>query len=191
MASTTEKILYGVKQARVKNLLADGSADGSATEYDIVDPQRVGYAFVYIEGERVDLRGGDDLKAVIQEDDKFLGVDISLDLATLQPEIDATICGGTATPASSKYESPKNDAEEAFPLELTLWVANYEGSDSNSVQDGFVMYTFGFVTGRKDSGEHGDKAFGTQSYMLKARKNISDPSDIKPAYEYEQVASIV
>ena len=191
MVATTDGIGYGIRQVNIKNLLATGAADASASEYIIDNPQRMAMTFVYINGEQVVLRGGDDIVALIQDDDKFVGVDISLELAELMPEVDETICGGSATPASSQWESPQDDTEAAFPFEMEVWVANYDESDSESSQDGFIKYTFPLCKGRRDSGEHADKAFGTQIYSIRARKNSSNPSAIASAIKYEKVASIV
>jgi len=191
MADTSgDKIAYGVRQIRIKGLLATGAEDPSATEYDIDKPQRVGKAYVYVDGEQAIQRGGDEIVAVINEDDKFMGVDLTLTLAALVPEVDETICGGTATPASGKWESPKSSAEDAYPFELTVWVANYKTSDANSPQDGFIKWTFPMCKGRLASDENADKTFGAPSYTIEARRNDSDSEDIKSAETREKVDAI-
>lgn len=190
MASTTDRVLYGVTQINILGLDTDGSADASATEYEIDNPQSVSIAAVFEGGERNVLRGGDDLVAVIEEDDKLIGFDINLTTAELMPEVDETICGGTATPASSKWESPTSSSDEAYPFEMEMWVKNYDESDSNSTQDGYIKFTFNFCKGRRGNQDVGDKSFSTPSYFIKARKNISSSEDIEPAMEYEKVTSI-
>lgn len=189
MASPTKTILYGVRQVRLKNLLATGAADPSATEYDITNPQSVGYSFVYIDGEEQVQRGGDDIVALINEDDKFIGVNFDVVFAALMNEIDKTICGGVSTPGSSKWESPISDSEEAYPFEMTIWVANYTESDRGSVQDGFIKFTLPFCKGRRASDTNADKVFGKPAYSIEARNNESgDP--VLPAIAYEKVAAI-
>ena len=189
MATPTKSYLYGVRQIKVKNLLATGAEDGSATEYDITNPQSVGYSFIYIDGEEQVQRGGDDICALINEDDKFIGVDFDVVLAALMPEVDETICGGTATSGSFKWESPISDAEEAYPFEMYIWVANYTESDRGSVQDGFIMFTLPFCKGKRSTDTNADKVFGKPAYSIEARNNESG-SPVLPAITYEKVPEI-
>ena len=190
MASPTVTILYGVRQIRLVNLLATGADDGSATTYDITNPQSVGYSFIYIDGEEQVHRGGDDIVALINEDDKFIGVDFNVVFAALMNEIDAVICGGTSTPASSKWESPTTDALEAYPFSMIIWVANYTESDRGSVQDGFIKFTMPFCKGKRTNDTNADKTFGKPAYSIEARNNEADSEDILSAITYEKVDAI-
>jgi len=190
MSTPTKNTLYGVEQVDICNLLSTGAADASATEYNIDNPQDVGMSAVYLDGTRVELRGGDDIIAVIEELDKFLGIDINLKVAQLMPEVDETICGGVATPASKKWESPTSDAEEAYPFYVYVWIKNYTASDSRSVQDGYIKFTFSFCTGKRASEDHGQQAFGSPNYTIEARRNESNSEDIQPAIAYEYAESI-
>ena len=191
MASPTESVVYGIRQIRLVNLLATGAADASATTYDITSPQSATKSFVYIDGEEQVHRGGDDITALINEDDKWVGVDFTIVFATLMNEIDAVICGGTSTPASSKWESPISDAEEAYPFSMIIWVANYTKSDRSSVQDGFIKYTLPFCKGKRTTDTNADKTFGKPAYAIEARNNESNSEDVLPAYSYEKVEAIV
>jgi len=188
MATPTKSYLYGLRQIRLVNLLATGAADASAITYDITNPQSVAYSFIYIDGEEQVQRGGDDIVALINEDDKFVGVDFDVVFAALMPEVDETICGGIAT--SSKWESPITDAEEAYPFSMIIWVANYTESDRGSVQDGFIKFTLPFCKGRRSTDTNADKVFGKPAYSIEARNNESDSEDILSAITYEKVASI-
>ena len=190
MASPTESIVYGIRQIRLLNLLATGAADGSATTYDITSPQSAAKSFVYIDGEEQEHRGGDDIVALINEDDKFIGVNFTLIFATLMNEVDGVICGGTSTPASSKWESPTIDALEAYPFSMIIWVANYVKSDRSSVQDGFIKYTMPFCKGKRTTDINADKTFGKPAYAIEARNNESNSADILSAYTYEKVDAI-
>ena len=190
MASATKLYLYGVRQIRLLNLLATGAADGSATTYDITNPQSVGYNFVYIDGDEAVQRGGDDIVAMINEDNKFIGVDFEVVFAALMPEVDSTICGGSTTLGSSKWSSPTTDALEAYPFSMIFWVANYVESDRGSIQDGFIKFTQAFCKGKRSTDSNADKTFGKPAYSIEARNNESDSGDIKSAISYEKVSAI-
>ena len=188
MTATTDNVLYGVHQIDIINLLATGADDPSAISYTIDNPQDVGIAAVYEDGARVVLRGGDDIVAVIEEDDKLTGFDVTFKVAELMPEVDATICGGVA--GTNKWESPKDATEEAFPFEMTIYIENYTESDSKSTLDGYIKFSFPFCKGRRGSQDHAQQSFGSPSYTVKARKNESG-SPVLPAMSYEKVTSIV
>jgi len=189
MATATRNYLYGVRQIRLVNLLASGAEDPSATTYDITNPQSVGYSFIYIDGEEQVQRGGDDIKALINEDDKFIGVDFDVVFAALMNEVDGTICGGSSD-ADGQWSSPISDAEEAYPFSMLIWVANYVESDRGSIQDGFILFTMPFCKGKRSTDTNADKVFGKPAYSIEARNNESD-SPILPAIGYEEVESIV
>ena len=187
MASTNDSVLFGVKQIDMINLESDGSADASATEYSVDNPQEVSITAVYNDGERHVLRGGDDIIAVIEEDEKLLGFDVNFTLAELVPEVDGVICGGTATGASDKWESPASASEDAYPFSMEMWVQKYSESDSYSSTDGYIKFTFPFCKGRRDTQSHADKSFGSPSYVARCRRN---PDSDAVAMTYEKVASI-
>lgn len=189
MADPTKSYLYGVRQIRLLNLLATGAVDPSATSYDITNPQSAAYSFIYIDGEEQVHRGGDDICALINEDDKFVGVNFDIVLAALMPEVDETICGGVATPASSEWASPTSDTEEAYPFSMIIWVANYTESDRGSVQDGFIMFTLPFCKGKRSTDTNADKVFGKPAYNIEARNNESGET-VLPAIKYEKVEAI-
>ena len=102
MAATTDTVLFGVRQIRIKGATSACVDDPSTTAYDIDNPQNVSIAAVYEDGGRYVLRGGDDIIAVIEEDDRIIGFDVSFQVAELMPEIDEVIVGGVATPASDE-----------------------------------------------------------------------------------------
>jgi len=191
MASPTESILYGIRQIRLVNLLATGAPDASAITYDIDTPQSASYSFIYIDGEEQVHRGGDDICALINEDDKFVGVNFDIIFATLMNEVDGVICGGVSTPENEQWESPISDAEEAYPFSMIIWIANYTKSDRGSIQDGFKMLTLPFCKGKRTTDTNADKTFGKPAYAIEARNNEADSEAILPAIKYEKVASIV
>ena len=186
MAATTDTVLFGVRQMRIKAALSTCAADPSSTQYDIDNPQNVSIVAVYEDGGRYVLRGGDEIIAVIEEDDRIVGFDVSFQVAELMPEIDEAIVGGVATPASDEWESPLDSTEYPNPFKMYMWVADYTESISGSTQDGFIMFTFPCCKGRRDTETHADLAFGAPSYVAKAR-NVGETEG---AMKYEHAAAI-
>jgi len=135
------------------------------------------------------LRGGDAIVAIVEEDDRLVGFDVTFKVAQLMPEVDETICGGTATPASSKWESPVDSTEEAYPFNMYIWIANYTESTSKSTADGYIKFTFPCCTGRRGSQDHSQQAFGSPSYTVEARRN-DEGSPVCPAMTYEKEDTI-
>jgi len=183
-------VLNGIRQIQVLSELSDGAADGSASAINSTAIQQMSYSPVYVEGVQMIQRGGDDILAVIEEDDKFLGVDITIDMAGLEPTLKAAIAGGTV--ADDKWSAPKDDTEMPYPFRLKVWVANYTESDSNSEQDGFIEYEFPFCKkGKLGSATSGQQAFTNDQFTFKARRNESNPSSIEAAITQDKVTSIV
>lgn len=182
-------VVYGVNQIRVTSLLADGSADGSAVPVTNDDIQSIDIAAVYIDGNEATLRGGDAIKAIIKEEDNFVGFDLTLKVATIDYALRKVIVGGTGD--SDSWNAPVSDTENAYPFKLEVWCKNYTESDSESTQDGFVKYTFNFCKGRLGTHSAADQNFAGDEYIIRARRNDSNPSDIGAAVEMEEVSSIV
>ena len=187
MTATNDSVLFGVKQIDMINTGADGAADASAISYSIDNPQDLSIAAVYENGERHVLRGGDDILAVIEEDDKLIGFDIDFTLAELVPEIDGVICGGVATGEDGKWSSPASSDEDPYPFDMTAWIQKYTESDSASTTDGYMKFAFPFCKGRRGSQTHANKSFGAPSYTVRARKNESTS---EPAITYESAEAI-
>ncbi len=183
-------VLYGVRQIRVTPLLEDGSADASASAITSTKIQTIEISPIYIDGNQADLRGGDGVVASIQEEDVFKGVNLTMDLATVEANLKAAIVGGTV--ATNKWSAPIDDTEMPYPFKLEVWQANYDESDSESLQDGYIKHDFAFCKrGRLSTKSMGQQAFSTEQYTFEARRNESDPSNIVAAWEHDEVASIV
>lgn len=182
-------LLEGIRQIRVTSEQDDGSADGSATAIVSDAIQELTYAPVYIDGTQIIQRGGDTILAVIKEDDKFLGVDITLNMAALEPTLKAAIAGGTV--AGSKWTAAKDDTEYPYPFRLEAWVANFTENDSESTQDGFIKYEFAYCKrGRLGSQTTNQQTFANDQFTFEARRNESNPSSIEAAITQEKVSSI-
>jgi hypothetical protein len=183
-------LLEGIREIRVTPLLEDGSADPSAEAITSELIQSLDIAPAYVDGAEIIQRGGDAIKAVVKEDDTFLGVNLTINLAGVEVELKAAIVGGTVT--DTKWEAPKDDTEMPYPFLLEVWQANYTESDSESTADGFVKHTFNYCKrGRLGSRSAAQQAFSNEQYTVEARRNESDPSDIGAAWEHEEVESIV
>ena len=88
------------------------------------------------------------------------------------------------------WEAPISATENPYPFKLEVWVKNYSESDSESTQDGYIKYTFNFCKGRLGSQNPADQNFAVEQYIIRARRNDSNPSDIEPAIEMEKVSAI-
>ncbi len=181
--------MYGVKQIRWTPELDGGGADGSATPITSTKIQQMGVAPVYVDGTEVIQRGGDDIVAIKKEDDKFRGVDLTLDFAALEPTLKAAIAGGTVS--GDKWSAPKDDTEMPFPGRLEVWQENETESDSESSADGFVKHEFSYCIGRLGSTNGNQQAFSNEQFVIRARRNDSDPSNPESAWTEEEVAAIV
>ena len=181
-------VLYGVEQIRVTPLLDSGAADASASAITCDDIQSLDINAVYIDGNEAVLRGGDGIKAVVKEEDTFSGVDLTMSVATLDYQLKAAIVGGQGD--TDSWEAPISATENPYPFQLEVWVKNYSESDSESTQDGYIKYTFNFCKGRLGSQNPADQNFAVEQYIIRARRNDSNPSDIEPAIEMEKVSAI-
>lgn len=183
-------LLEGIHQIRVLSELVSGAADGSATPINSVAIQSMKWAPVYQNGSQVVQRGGDNILAVVEEDDTFLGYEITLDMAALEPALKAAIAGGTVV--ANKYAAPKDDTEMPYPFRLKAWTKNFTESDSLSTQDGFIEFEFPFCKkGKFGSSDASQEKFLNDSFTFIARKNSSNPSSIESALTHDKVSAIV
>ena len=182
-------IIYGVKQIRVLSELDSGAADGSATPINSTMIQQIGITPVYIDGAEAIQRGGDAIKAVVKEDDSSVGVDLTLDLAAIEPALKLAIVGGTVV--GNKWSLPKDDTEKPFPFRLKVWQTVETESDSESDEDGFMEHEFSFCKGRLGSITGNQQAFTNDQFTVRCRKNASNPSAIESAWTTDEVVAIV
>jgi hypothetical protein len=183
-------VIYGVKQIRIESLLDTGAADPSSSAITSTKVQTINISPAYVDGAQADLRGGDAIVASIQEEDTFKGVNLTMSLATVEADIKAAIVGGSVT--TNKWEAPVDSTEMPYPFKLEVWATNYTESDSDSTADGYIKHTFAFCKrGRLGNKDLDQQAFSNEQYTFEARKNSSDPSSILPAWEHDEVASIV
>lgn len=182
-------VLYGIRQIRWTPELDGGGKDASASAITSTKIQSMEITPVYVDGNEATLRGGDDIVAIVKEDDKFKGVDLTINTATFEGLLKAAIAGGTASD-DDDWAAPVDDTEMPFPGRLEVWVANETESDSESTQDGFVKYEFSYCQGRLGSQNPADQSFATEQFIIRARRNESDPSNIEAAISMEVVTAI-
>jgi hypothetical protein len=182
-------VLYGIRQLRWTALLDDGDEDPSAEAITSTNIQSMDITPVYVDGMESTQRGGDDIVAIVKEDDIYRGADLTINTAQFEGTLKQAIAGGSST-GDDQWSAPVDDSEDPYPGLLEVWVANYTESDSESTQDGFVKYTFNFCKGRLGSQNPADQTFTNEQFVIRARRNDSDPSDILPAVEMEEVEEI-
>jgi hypothetical protein len=183
-------VIYGVKQIRVTPLLDTGAADPSASAITSTKIQTINITPAYVDGNQADLRGGDAIVASIQEEDTFKGVNLTMNLATVEAEIKTALVGGTWD-SDKKWSAPVDSTEMPYPFKLEVWATNYTESDSDSTADGYIKHDFAFCKrGRLGNKDMDQQAFSNEQYTFEARKNSSDPSAIVAAWEHDEVASI-
>lgn len=183
-------ILYGIRSLRWTPLLDDGTTDPSAEEITSTSIQSMDITPLYVDGAESTQRGGDRNIAIIKEEDIYRGVDLTITTAQFEGTLKAAIAGGTSTD-DDQWSAPVDDSENPYPGKLEVWVANYTESDSESTQDGFLKYTFNFCKGRLGSQNPADQTFANEQFVIRARRNDSNPSNILPAVEMEVVEEIV
>ena len=183
-------LIDGIRKIRVTAELDDGSVDGSAVPVESDMIQSMGIAPAYIDGVEVIQRGGDAVKGVFKEDDTFMGVNLTLNLAAVENAIKVLTAGGTID--GTKWIAPRDASEMPYPFRLEVWQIVLTESESESTQDGFMKHEFAYCKrGRLGSKDAAQQAFSNEQYTLEARTNKSDPSNIEGAWTHDEVAAIV
>src|SRR5690606_3415588 len=164
-------VLYGVRLLRVAPL-EDGKLPVDPQWVAIETPQQANVTPVVSQGQQQELRGGDKLLAVIQEDDDYIGVDITFTDAKMNGEAMAIISGGTWD--GTEWEPPALGAPRAH-FAAELYVAEYaEGSQHQSDHVGFIVFTFPNVSGSLPSFTAQDRQFLVPQFTLRCRDNTHE-----------------
>lgn len=165
-------VLYGIRLLRVVPLEPDGKIPSTPDWVSVETPQQAGVTPVVMQGQQQELRGGDKLLAVIQEDDEYIGVDIQFTDAVLTGEVMEVIAGGT-------YENdewvppPLGSRRPHFAAEL--YVAEYaEGSQHQSDIVGYFAFSFPNVSGSLPSFTPQDRTFLVPQFTLRCRDNSAE-----------------
>ena len=135
----------------------------------IETPQQMGVAPQFSEGQRQELRGGDKLLAVVEDDPELIGIDLTFVDAELNGEAMALIGGGTYT--ADTYTPPVIGAVKT-PFVVAAYVAQYaEGSQNQSDIEGYVEFKFNYAKGRIPGFTAQDRNFLVPQYTISCRQN--------------------
>lgn len=165
-------VLYGTRLLRVATLDPDGGVPDAPSWVAIETPQQANVTPVVSQGQQQELRGGDRLLAVIQEDDEYIGMDIQFTDAELNGDAMAIISGGTFV--GEEYTPPALGAVRPHFI-AELYVALYaEGSQHQSDVEGWIQFTFPNVSGSLPTFNTQDRTFLVPQFTLRCRDNLTD-----------------
>lgn len=151
----------------------------------IETPQQASITPVFAEGQTQELRGGDKLLAVIEDDPELRGLDITFSDALLNGEAMALIAGGTYE--DKKYTAPSIGTARS-PFQAELYVAQYEQASVNAGDvAGYIKFTFSYVKGRIPTFSAQDRAFMVPQFTLNCRENSTASKSI---FEWEAVTTL-
>jgi len=164
--------LYGTRLLRVAPLDVDGGVPDAPVWVSVTTPQSANVTPVVSQGQQQELRGGDKLITVIQEDDEYIGVDIQFQDAVLNGDAVAVIAGGTFT--AKKYTPPALGAARTH-FTAELYVAMYaDGAQHQSDVSAWYKFVFPNVSGSLPSFNAQDRNFLVPQFTLRCRDNLVD-----------------
>ncbi len=174
--------LYGCRLLEVVPLDPDTDFDPITGEELLLEvPQEAGVEPDVLEGARNELRGGDRLVAIIEEEDYLVGLNITFNNAALDPEAIKVIAGGGDLILDEEeeqnvigYESPTFDDQHdgRAPFQAKLYVAQFsEGFSEREELQGYVEFTFPYCKGRIPSISSAGQTFMVPSFTIEAREH--------------------
>lgn len=192
---------YGVKLLVLTELEQDGSEKADGRVVRITTPQQVSYDPQVIEGSRQELRGGDSLKATVEDEDVLVGMNATFQDAVLDFEAMALLAGGTLVKTGEAPNevitgyTPLTIAEQATtprsPFKAEVYQAEYgDGAQDASDLVGYIKVTLHYAKSRVPSFSQQDRTFTVPSYTIKGRENKADSKNVLPAFEIERVATL-
>ncbi|OCL28664.1 hypothetical protein U472_00475 [Orenia metallireducens] len=175
----TAGVLYGCKRLDITPLNVDGSPNPSADTFAIDVPQEASIEPQITEGNKAELRGGDNIIATIEDEDVLTGLNLTFTNAELRPDEVRAIAGNgeiifDASGNAVGYKAPtmKQQQSEKVPFKAELYVSLYEqGSQSKSSKLGYIRFTFPYCKGSIPNLTASDQEFLTPEFTLKAREN--------------------
>lgn len=182
-----DNILYGCKLMVLKELdpvTGLVKAVSPKTE-SFKTPQQASITPQWIEGQRQELRGGDGLLCVIEDDPNLVGVELGMTSAELPGEALAMLGGGTF--AAGKYTAPKIGTVVPS-VQVELYVARYAaGSQSDDNLVGYRKWTFYSAKGRVPTYTAQDRNFLVPQFTIRCKENVTAD---KAVFDFEDVAAL-
>lgn len=175
--------LYGCRLLEVTPLdPEDDFAPEPGEDFLLEVPQEAGVEPDILEGARNELRGGDRLVAIIEEEDYMVGLNITFSNADLDPEAIKIIAGGGDLIVEGEgedetvvgYESPVFDDQHdgRKPFEAKLYVARFaEGFSEREEIQGYVEFHFPYCKGQIPSISAAGQTFMVPSFTIEAREH--------------------
>lgn len=151
----------------------------------IETPQQFGVSPQFAEGQRQELRGGDKLIAVVEDDPELVGIDLQFNDAMLNGPAMAIFAHGTWE--SDKFTPPRV-GDHKVPFKAELYVANYaEAAQNASDVDGYIHFEFHYCKGRVPNFTAQDRNFLVPQFTINCRENAT--ADL-PIFTWEEVESL-
>ena len=166
-------ILYGCKLMKITQL---DEETGLPPELDPVTaifetPQQANMAAEFSEGQRQELRGGDRLLAVIEDDPNLVGWNLTFVDAQMGGEALTIIAGGEWDEVEEEYLAPMI-GEKRKPFKAELYVARYaEGTQDAGDLIGYRKWTLNYVKGRIPDQNAQDRNFLVPQFTLNCKQN--------------------
>jgi hypothetical protein len=170
----------GISQIRVIELLNTGATDPSATAITSTIPKKLSEAPVYKDGEELEQTGGGEIVCTITEEDAFKGIDLKLNLASLDYEAKKVIAGGDLVMDGPDVIGWESSDTKPGPFAMEAWIPHYSTDEAvEGMEDGYLKLTYPFCKGRIDDRDHEEKGWGEDSFTIKARQNPSSGDGAK------------
>ena len=164
--------LYGCRGLVIVQLTAAGALPAVPARFGIRTAQTVGEEVTYVEGEQSQLRGGDRIQAIREEEDVVIGAELTFRDARFDARATAIMAGGTLIESGGAivgYRVPRlADQGTRLPFLAEVYVDNYL---SHGVLNGFVRTIYPLCFGRVPSVSYEDQAWASPEFTIRAREN--------------------
>ena len=185
---SNKDMLFGCKLAIVRSIdPTTGLPPGTGGDVAWFEtPQQIGMTPQWIEGQSVDLRGGDRLIGTVKEEASLQGVNLSFNEALPDGSALQLLCGGAWDDSTKTYSAPMSK-DKHDPVQLEVYTARYaQGVNHSNEADivGYRKFTFYKASGRVPSFTAQDQNFSTPQMTVGCVENIKAN---KPSFEWTDV----
>lgn len=171
---------------------SSASATASTANVTVVlvsEPQEAAFTAVIAEGEAVDQRGGDLLRCRVEDEDRFLGQDVTFRNAKLSAEAVVAMCGGALQLSGSDvigWQAPDSQATQPL-FRLQLFGKNYtEGSHDVADHSGYIQVDLYWCKAQVPSFTLADRQFVSPELTIQSREN----PNVGTSYAWQYVAAL-